>query len=161
MLLTALHSCLGEITAIANQSHKLGFGTQKQCSRLLESTIFKPNSCAYKYLHKLGESFRVRAQALFTPLASQFIYNFEVDNRVVVGLVDAFGQQVIYNFNGTASVGEPAQYSDTAQAFLNFPGFTRQVSLKSFYYTFQVYSPDAKYYAVTFQMPLEDDPIFC
>ena len=135
----------------------------KKCTRKLEEILFKPDPCAFRYLQTVANKFRARAQILFGPqdLADSFIYNFENEYQVEIALVDAFGGSVNYNPDGTKSSGEPVQYTDTAQAYLNFPGFVRQVSQQNFYYTFQVFSPDGQYYAVTLIMPLSDDPIVC
>lgn len=135
----------------------------KKCTRKLEEILFKPDPCAFRYLQTVANKFRARAQILFGPqdLVDSFIFSFENEYKVKVDLVNPFGGVVKYHPDGTKSIGEPAQYSNTAQAYLNFPGFVRQVNQENFYYTFQVYSPDGQYYAVTLIMPLSDDPIVC
>lgn len=135
--------------------------TNIQCVRELEWTIFKPETCAFKYLEKLAKTFQLRGQAIFSPLVDQYIYTFEAATKVNVILVNAFGQQTFYYPNGTKTFGISAQFANSAQAYTNFPGFVRQINMQNFYYTFQMFSKDGRYYAVTLYMPLSNDPIFC
>lgn len=138
------------------------YASPKDCARYLESTIFKPESCAYKYMERLAIDFRIKAQpVLFTPQVDQFIYSFETSNQIKVALIDAFGLQTSYHPNGTKTTGSYALYSDTAQAYTNFPGFVRQINADNFYYTFEMFSTEGQYYGVTLSMPLSDDPLVC
>ena len=137
--------------------------TSEKCSRILEGTIYKPDTCAYQYLHSLGQKFRAQAQILFGPenQADAYVFSFEQEYGVYVAIGDAFGQVVKYNQNGTKHPTQSNKYTDTAQSYLNFAGFARTPSASMFYYTFSVFSPDAEYKAVTISMPLANDPLVC
>lgn len=133
----------------------------RKCSKLLAQIVYKPETCAFKYLDKISIPLREESEILFTSSADSFIYSFENTYNVLVILVDSLGNTVNYYPNQTKSSGPPVMYTDTAQSYLNFPGFVRQVSDQKFYYTFNVFSKDAKHYEVTLSMPLSRDPIFC
>lgn len=139
------------------------FYKRNQCSRQLQIALHKPETCAYKYLSKISEIFKARSQVLFTSTseADSFIYTFENTFNVLVSLANPFGKYTNYYPNGTKQPGQPAKYTDTAQSYLNFPGFVRQISSQEFYYTFNVFSTDGQYYDITLSMPLSRDPIVC
>lgn len=137
--------------------------SSKKCSRALEEVIYKPETCAFLYMQSIAQKFILRSPIVFGPeeQADAFIYSFENEFGILVDLVDAFGRVTKYSSDGTKSQGAPNKYSNSAQAYLNFPGFVRQPTDSNFFYTFQIFSQDARYYAVTFIMPLENDPIVC
>lgn len=133
-----------------------------KCSSALEQVIYRPETCAYQYLNKLHKEFLIRSPLLFTSQADAFIYSFESMYNVYVTLIDAMGKTTNYYYsNKTKSNGQPVKYTDTARSYINFPGFVRQVSSSSFYFTFVVFSVNAEMYSVTISMPLSQDPIFC
>lgn len=134
-----------------------------KCTRTLEETIFNPESCAFLYMQSIAYKFLARSQIVFGPVENvdAFIYAFENEFEINVDLADAFGQVVNYYPDGTKSFGYPSKYSNSARAYLNFPGFARQPSDSTFYYTFQIYSRDGEYYAVILSMPMANDPIVC
>ena len=134
-----------------------------KCSRVLEEILFRPETCAFKYLQSIARKFQIRSEILFGPqnLVDAFIFSFENEYQIEIDLIDPFGGVVKYYPDGTKSVGVPGQYTDTAQSFLNFAGFVRQVRGKKFYFTFPVYSNEGGYYTVTFYMPLKNDPLVC
>lgn len=133
----------------------------RKCSKLLAQIVHKPETCALKYFDNISVTLKERSEILFNPNADSFIYSFENTYNVLVILVDALGNTMNYYPNQTKSSGPPVMYTDTAQSYLNFPGFVRQVSDQKFYYTFNVFSNKAEHYEVTLSMPLSKDPIFC
>lgn len=133
----------------------------RKCSRELAAIVYKPETCALKYLDRISTTLKARSQILFTPQADSFIYSFENTYNVLLTLVDAMGNTMEYFPNQTKVPGTPVKYTDTAQSYLNFPGFVRQASNQKFYYTFSIFSEDGQYYDVTLSMPLAKDPIFC
>lgn len=133
------------------------------CARELQKILFKPKSCAFNYLNELALKFRTGAQTiLFNNQADSFIYSFEVAYKLIIRLTDPFGYVTTYFPNGTKSVTSPAGvYPDLAQSYLRFPGFIRNTKYRRFFYEFSMFSVDAQYYAISFSMSLDDDPIFC
>lgn len=135
---------------------------QNKCSRALANVIYDPKSCAYQYLDKLRKKFLIDSPLLFTPQMDSFIFNFENNNQISVAIVNAMGDLTNYNYQTkTKTPDQPVKYIDTARSYLNFPGFVRQISSESFYFTFVVFSVNAEMYTVTFSMPLSQEPIFC
>ena len=100
----------------------------------MEEILFKPDPCAFRYLQTVANKFRACAQILFGPqdLADSFIFSFENEYKVEIDLVNPFGGVVKYHPDGTKSIGEPAQYSNTAQAYLNFPVSSGKSTKKTF-----------------------------
>lgn len=135
---------------------------ENKCSRALDNIIYTPESCAYKYLDKLRKKFLLEAPLLFTPQIDSFIFNFENNNQISVTIIDAMGSTTNYNYQTkTKTSGQPVKYLDTARSYINFPGFVRQISSSSFYFTFVVFSVNAEMLSVTFSLPISQDPIFC
>lgn len=134
-----------------------------KCSKYLAGIINRPETCAYQYLNRLREEFLVGSQLIFTPQASSFVIGFETKYQVLVGLVNAMGKTIFYTTNGTKQPDSLSEYPDIAQAYLNFPGFIREIedSYAGFYLSFIVYSVDAQMYTVTLSIPLSKDPISC
>lgn len=132
-----------------------------KCSKDLEKIIYKPDTCALKYFEKISADIKASSQVFFTPEADSFIYAFENAFNVNLTLVDALGHTMNYYPNKTKSAGWPVIYADVAQSYLNLPGFARQVSCQTFYYTFAIFSKEGQYYGVTLSMPLSKDPVFC
>ena len=151
---------LSAISAKSLPSHRGNH--QNKCSHALAKVIYTPESCAYKYLNKLRKKFLLGTPLLFTPQIDSFIFNFEIVNRISVTIVDAMGSTTNYNYQTkTKTSGQPVKYLDTARSYINFPGFVRQISSSSFYFTFVVFSDNAEVLSVTFTLPISQDPIVC
>ena len=133
----------------------------RKCSNELAQIVYKPESCALQYFDKISVPLKTRSEIFFTAEADSFIYSFENTHNVLVTLVDSMGKTMIYYPNLTKISGPPVMYTDTAQSYINFPGFVRQVGDQEFYYTFSIFSKEGQHYDVTLSMPLSKDPIFC
>lgn len=143
------------------ETKRLKYSKSNKCSRELEAIIYKPETCALQYFNRISAQLKARSEVFFTPQADPFIYTFINEYNVLLSLVDAMGNTMNYYPNLTKSPGSPVQYTDTAQSYLNIPGFVRQVSNQKFYYTFSIFSKNGEYYDVTLSMSLAKDPIFC
>lgn len=143
-------------------SHKV-IDSNRKCSIKLEGIIYGPETCAKKYFDQISKQFRANSEILFTDTvqADAFLYNFASTYQVIVAIATPMGANTLYNPDGSQSEGFPNQYTNTAQAFLNFPGFIRQVSDFKFYYSFNAFSRNGQYYGVTLSMPLSRDPLYC
>lgn len=106
----------------------------RTCSRALEQIVYKPPSYAFLYMQSLARKFRPRGQILFGPVeqADAYIFTFASENKVEVTLSDAFAIVVNYHPDGTKFSGSPVKYANTAQAYLNLPGFVKQTSNEIF-----------------------------
>lgn len=162
-----LHNCLSFLFLVyaflTVQAKHVDPSYNEKCSLELQAILHKPKSCAFNYLQSLELRFREDGgrYLLFTAQADSFIYTFENTYNIFIKTADAFGQSTKYYPDGTKSLGSLGFYTDTAQSYMKFPGFVRQVSNQKFYYTFSIFSEDAQYKAVTFEMYTVDDPIFC
>lgn len=152
-----------QTSSIKKNSIQIKYSDAKKCTRNLENVLYKPENCAYIYLRSIAYKFLPRSQIIFKDQehGDAFIYNFEAEYGVKVDLIDPFGHVTKYHPNGTKSHGLPNKYTDSAQAYLNFGGFVRQVNQNNFFYTFQIFSPDGQYIGVTLYVPLSEDPLVC
>lgn len=163
--LTILSLILSSIISVtfASSLRSSSVVSSKKCSRELEEIIYKPETCTFLYMQSLERKFRAGGQVIFGPeeQADAYIYTFEKNYGVTISLQKPFGNSVIYNPDGTKTEGSPEQYAGTAQSYLNFPGFVKSTSSSEFYYHFNEYSPDARFYGVTIIMPLANEVLSC
>ena len=126
----------------------------RKCTRELEAILHKPQTYELLYLEGLAREFKLGSPQIFASpeQADAFIYSFAQKYRIEVTLVPTFGDSVNYYPDGTSAEGSHSKYTDTAQSYLNFGGFVKQVSDERFFYTFSINSPDARRYGVTLSL---------
>lgn len=135
-----------ESEATEKQSESL-----KACTRELEGIIYKPPTPKYFYLKGLSEQFIAGSPIIFASpaQADAFVLSFAQRYDIEVTLTTPLGESTNYYPNGNIAAGSPPKYTDTAQSYLNLGGFVWQTSNQKYYYTFAIYSADARRYGVT------------
>lgn len=148
--------------AINVQSRNVDPNVSDKCSVELEGIIFSPKNCTFEYLKRLEAKFRAGGEhLLFTSQASPFIKAFVNTYQVGVKVANPFGLATNYAIDGVTTIVPAFVYSDTAQSYINFPGFVRQPSYGNFYYAFPVFSSDGQYLMVYFILDHTRDVVFC
>lgn len=149
---------------LAIQARKVDPAYNDKCAIELQEILYEPKPCAFKYLQSLEVRFREEGGLywIFSAQADSFISTFANTYKIAVHITEPFGRLTIYYPNGIrVAQGDYGVYPDMARSYLNISGFIRQPSNQNFYYTFQLFTQDAQYKAVSFQMAMADDPVFC
>lgn len=148
--------------AINVQSHKVDPKINDKCSVELEGIIFRQRNCTFEYFKRLEIKFRAGGEhLLFTTQASPFIKSFSNTYQLIILVSNPFGFTDIYDVDGTTTSVPLSIYPETAQTFINFPGFIRQVNNGNFYYAFPVFSSDGQYLLIKFKMEHSRDVVLC
>lgn len=164
LLLTLLAAVSSVFAEVAHNSHK----SSRVCRNQLEVVVFQPPVCALEYLRKISRVLEAQSPLLFSDDNQLYsvIATFEARYKVVVALVDAFGNVFLSNDLVTPLSVANVATANVDRAWALGEGFSafesaRDADFPFFAYSFNVWNNDGEMWTINIIMSKANAPSAC
>lgn len=154
------------LASVVFAGHAVSKNKKGSCSRQLESVVYTPETCGYKYLKRLSNVLRIQTPLLFGPQNGSVIDSFEATYGVTVGIADAMGTITRYVYDNAELAADNAlplkfDFSAGERAYALGEGYANGVYSGNLYYDSVFWGEDGQMMVVSLFMSKENEPIGC